>query len=169
MLFLSQKGVLVTKTSKALYFLISVIFFIVFDIYFSELILSTLRFQIRQNQLLDLIFIQNTGAAFSILQNSQTFLIIFSVFAILSIIVYSLRNAEKFSVFAGFWTAMLVAGIICNTYERIYFGYVRDFFKLNFVNFPVFNISDIFINIGVIALIIIIIKNKYLKNETNYR
>jgi len=50
-------------------------------------------------------------------------------------------------------------------YERIYFGYVRDFFKLNFINFPVFNISDIFINISVILLIIIIIKNKYLKNK----
>ena len=60
---------------------------------------------------------------------------------------------------------MLIAGISCNLYERIEFGYVRDFFKLNFIDFPVFNISDIFINISVLALIIIIIKNKYLKNE----
>ena len=58
---------------------------------------------------------------------------------------------------------MLVAGIGCNLYERIAFGYVRDFFKLNFINFPVFNISDVFINISVIALIVIIIKSKYLK------
>ena len=78
---------------------------------------------------------------------------------------YSLKNAEKFSVFAGFWAAMLVAGIGCNLYERIAFGYVRDFFKLNFIDFPVFNISDIFINIGVFAIIVIIIKNKYLKNN----
>ena len=69
---------------------------------------------------------------------------------------------------AGFWAAMLIAGISCNMYERIVFGYVRDFFKLNFIEFPVFNISDIFINISVLAIIIIIIKNKYLKNnETN--
>ena len=60
---------------------------------------------------------------------------------------------------------MLLAGISCNMAERISFGYVRDFFKLNFIDFPVFNISDIFINIGVIAVIIIIIKNKYLKNN----
>ena len=48
-------------------------------------------------------------------------------------------------------------------YERISLGYVRDFFKLNFIDFPVFNISDMLINIGVLALIVIIIKNKYLK------
>ena len=42
-------------------------------------------------------------------------------------------------------------------------GYVRDFFKLNFVDFPVFNISDIFITIGVLALIVLIVKNKYLR------
>jgi signal peptidase II len=58
---------------------------------------------------------------------------------------------------------MLISGIGCNLYERLHFGYVRDFIKLNFIDFPVFNISDIFINIGVIALIFIIIKNKYLK------
>ena len=53
-------------------------------------------------------------------------------------------------------------------YERMAFGYVRDFFKLNFIDFPVFNISDIFINVGVIAIIVIILKNKYIKtNETD--
>lgn len=152
-----------TKINKIAYFLISIIFFIVFDLYFSSLILETLRYEIKENPVLDLIFVQNTGAAFSILENSGAFLIGFSVVAILLIISYAIRNAEKFSTFAGFWAAMLVAGISCNLYERIAFGYVRDFFKLNFIDFPVFNISDIFINISVLALIVIIIKNKYLK------
>lgn len=152
-----------TKANKIAYFLISIIFFITFDLYFSELILNNLRFSQFENSFIDLIFVQNTGAAFSILENSQTFLIAFSIAAILLIIAYAIKNAEKFSVFAGYWTAMLVAGIGCNLYERIAFGYVRDFFKLNFINFPVFNISDVFINISVIALIVIIIKSKYLK------
>ena len=157
-----------TKTNKVIYFIISTIFFIAFDWYFSELILNNLRHQFSGNGIIDLIFVQNTGAAFSLLENYNTFLIIFSICAIGTILFYSIRHLEKFSTFAGFWTAMLVAGISCNMYERIAFGYVRDFFKLNFIDFPVFNISDIFINIGVIAIIIIIIKNKYLKNnETN--
>jgi len=54
----------------------------------------------------------------------------------------------------------LLAGILGNLYERIALGYVRDFFDLAFVNFPIFNISDIFINIGVLGIIILILLDK---------
>ena len=40
-----------------------------------------------------------------------------------------------------------------NCHERIVLGYVRDYIQLNFVNFPVFNVADIFITLGVIALV----------------
>lgn len=152
-----------SKLNKIIYLFISIIFFSAFDLFFSEQIISDFRFNITENPIFDLIFVQNTGAAFSILENFTTFLIAFSIFAIFAIVIYAIKNAEKFSVIAVFWTAMLVSGILCNLYERIHFGYVRDFFKLNFIDFPVFNISDIFINIGVLALIVIILKNKYLK------
>ena len=59
-----------------------------------------------------------------------------------------------------FFSSILAAGIAGNLHERIVFGFVRDFFELKFVDFPVFNISDIFINIGVIALIILILIRK---------
>lgn len=153
-----------SKNNKIIYFFLSVIFFIIFDIYFSEYILNTLRFDYPNNPVFNLTFVQNTGAAFSLLENSQLFLIIFSIISIILILTYTLRNAEKFSTIANLWAAMLVAGIGCNLYERIHFGYVRDFFHLKFIEFPVFNISDLFINISVILLIIIIVKNKYLKN-----
>ena len=152
-----------TRINKIIYLIFSIIFFVIFDLYFSELILNDLRFKFTANPFFDLIFVQNTGAAFSILENSKTFLIIFSVVAIFSVLIYAIRNIEKFTTFAAFWASILLAGIGCNLYERIVFGYVRDFFKLNYIDFPVFNISDIFINISVIALIIIIIKNKYLR------
>lgn len=152
-----------TKINKTIYFIISIIFFIVFDLFFSELILSNLRFNFVENPLLDLIFVKNTGAAFSILENYSLFLILFSLLALILIICYAFKHIEKCSTFACFWTALLVAGVACNLYERIAFGYVRDFFKLNFIDFPVFNISDIYISISVLAIIFIIIKNKYLK------
>ena len=152
-----------TKLNKIIYFFISIVFFSIFDLFFSEIILNNLRFEMPENPLLELIFVKNTGAAFSLLENYSLFLIIFSIFALLVIVNYMLRNAEKFSSFACFWAAMLVAGIGCNLYERIAFGYFRDFFNLKFVDFPVFNISDIFISVSVFALIFIIVKNKYLK------
>ena len=153
----------VSKINKIIYFFITTIFFIIFDFYFSNLILSTAINNFPTNPIFDLVFVKNTGAAFSILENFSIFLIAFSIIAILLVIAFVIRNVEKFSTFAFFWASMLISGIFCNLYERIHFGYVRDFFKLNFIEFPIFNISDIFINIGVIAIIIIIIKNKYLK------
>ena len=119
------------------------------------------------NPVFDLIFIQNTGAAFSILENSKIFLISFSAFAILAMIIYLIKNIQKASTFAIFWASLLIAGVFCNMYERIVYGYVRDFFKLNFIDFPVFNISDIFINISVVAIVIIIITNE-INNRRTY-
>lgn len=119
------------------------------------------------NPIFDLIFIQNTGAAFSILENSKIFLISFSAFAILAMIVYLIKNIQKASSFAIFWASLLIAGVFCNMYERIAYGYVRDFFKLNFIDFPVFNVSDIFINISVVAIVIIIITNEINNRRTN--
>ena len=156
-----------SKTSKIIYFFVSIIFFILFDVFFSDVILNNLE-KFPENSVLDLISIQNTGAAFSILQNSKLFLIAFSALAVLGIIIYTIKNIKKASTMALFWVSLLVAGIFCNMGERIIFGFVRDFFKLNFVNFPVFNISDIFINVSVFAIVVIIIKNNYSKtNEAN--
>lgn len=152
-----------SKISKIIYFFISIVFFTIFDLYLSEKIIKHFRFQLPENNLFDLIFVQNTGAAFSIFENSRVFLIIFSIIALISILIYAIRNFSQYSTIAGFWTAMLVAGIGCNLYERIVFGYVRDFIKINFIEFPIFNISDIFINLSVFALVVIIIKNNYLR------
>ena len=155
-----------TKASKISYFLVSIIFFIAFDIYFSNIMMSCVE-TMPSNPVFDLIFIQNTGAAFSILENSKIFLISFSAFAILAIIIYLIKHIQKASTFAIFWASLLIAGVFCNMYERIVYGYVRDFFKLNFIDFPVFNISDIFINISVVAIVIIIITNEINNRRTN--
>ena len=157
-----------SKMSKLLFFFVSLIFFVMFDMYYSNVIMSNIE-NLPQNPVFDLIFVQNTGAAFSILENSKVFLITFSVCAILGIIYYLVKHINKASGLAIFWTSLLVSGIFCNMWERITFGFVRDFFKLNFVNFPVFNISDVFINISVFAIVIIIVKYNFANknNETS--
>ena len=83
-----------SKISKISYFFISGIFFIIFDNYFSNIILENIQ-NLPENPVFDLIFVQNTGAAFSILQNSGAFLIGFSIFAILGIIIYLIKNIER--------------------------------------------------------------------------
>jgi len=56
--------------------------------------------------------------------------------------------------------SFILGGTISNGLDRIYRGFVVDFINLNFINFPVFNIADISINIGFIFLFYSILKNK---------
>lgn len=155
-----------SNQSKIVYFLISTIFFVFFDLFFSNLTLNNIA-SFPKNSIFDLFYVKNTGAAFSMLQNSKVFLICFAALAILWIIFYTIKHIKKASGFAIFWVSLLIAGIFCNMYERIVFGYVRDFFKLNFIDFPVFNISDIFINLSVFAIVVIIVRHNFKKsNET---
>ena len=87
-----------TKISKISYFLVSIIFFIAFDIYFSNIMMNCVE-TMPTNPVFDLIFIQNTGAAFSILENSKIFLISFSALAILTMIFYLIKHIQKTSTF----------------------------------------------------------------------
>ncbi|MCM1264650.1 MAG: signal peptidase II [Candidatus Gastranaerophilales bacterium] len=116
-------------------------------------------------KLIDIVYVKNYGAAFSMFQNSTVLLIIISIIAMLSIIYTIFNNINKFSTIVFFYSAMLLAGIYCNTYERITLGYVQDFFNLKFINFPVFNISDILINFSVLAIMFLVVTKKYLKND----
>lgn len=149
------------KFSKILYFLVCFIFFLVSDLYLSKLLyLNITRGFIFSSKVMALTFVKNTGAAFNIMPNSREFLIILSVVVITLLFLYVIKNLKSIWMKEIFFISVLCAGIAGNLHERIVLGYVRDFFELKFVNFPVFNISDIFINIAVFALVIIILVKK---------
>ncbi len=149
------------KIGKFIYFIICYAFFIFTDLYLSNILAEKISSGYRlSNDLFSLNYIKNTGAAFNILQNAREMLIILSVIALVLLALYVIKHLKSISLKACFFIAFLSAGIAGNLHERIIYGYVRDYFQLNFINFPVFNISDIFINIGVIALIILILLKK---------
>ena len=143
-----------SKTSKIIY------------LFLTDYILNN-GYMLAENPVFDLIYIKNQGAAFNIFDGCRWFLIIFSVAAAVGLMIYAVKKIEKFSVFLLFFTSMLVSGIFTNMFERLIYGYVRDYIKLNFINFPVFNISDIFINIGVFSIILIILKRSYFNKKSD--
>lgn len=104
--------------------------------------------------------VHNTGGAWSIFSNHSYLFIIASVVAIVLLIKFmfgfknNLRNNIAF--------AFLFGGIFSNLADRIFLGYVRDFldFKLFGYNYPIFNIADITIVVGVILLIVAVIKGE---------
>ena len=151
------------KISKVLYFSVCFAFFVFLTLYCSDMIVSQLMHGFSStNPFFSLNYVENTGAAFSILKDSRELLIIFSVVAICLIISYIMRHISTISMKSIFFLSMLASGIGGNLHERIALGFVRDYVQLNFINFPVFNISDILINVGVIALVIIILLKKNL-------
>ena len=151
------------KVSKYFYFSLCFAFFVFVTLYVSDWIVSQLMYGFSySNNLLSLNYVENTGAAFSLMKDSREILIIASVVAICGIVAYIIRHISTISMKTLFFLAMLSAGIGGNLHERIALGFVRDYIELNFVDFPVFNVSDIFINLGVVAVVIIILLKKKL-------
>ena len=94
----------------------------------------------------------NNGAAFSILSGYNIFLILFTL-ATIYILYKNLEHNKSFYILLG--------GIIGNFIDRIFFGYVRDFldFRIFNYNFPIFNIADICICLGIFLLIIKVVRS----------
>jgi signal peptidase II len=98
--------------------------------------------------------IYNTGAAFSLFENSTKLLIFFSFVVSAVIAIYILRRSKDIELpFLIAW-GFILGGTVGNLADRIHYGYVIDFIKLDFIKFPIFNIADTFINIGAFIIII---------------
>lgn len=149
------------KLSKFIYMVVCFVFFLLTDLYLSnEIIRNIANGFTLHNNVFGLNYVKNTGAAFSLLPNAREFLIIFSVVLITLFFVYVYKHLKSISLKTIFTISLLCAGIAGNLHERIVFGFVRDFFEFTCFNFPVFNLSDVFINIGVVILIILILAKK---------
>ncbi|MBS3994798.1 MAG: signal peptidase II [Alkaliphilus sp.] len=96
-----------------------------------------------------LTYVRNIGAAFSILQNQRTFLIITSSIVMI-IIIWFLLSKKYPNTMVLYSLILVLAGAMGNLVDRIRFGYVVDFF--DFMIWPVFNIADMSIVVGAILL-----------------
>lgn len=94
-----------------------------------------------------LTYVENRGGAFSIFNNKVEIFIILTII-IIGVMVYALR-AHQIHTKLGRWsTYFVIAGGIGNLIDRIFRGFVVDLFDFCFLDFPVFNIADIFICLG---------------------
>lgn len=114
------------------------------------------------NNFFSLTYVKNYGGAWGILNNNLFILITISIFALLTINKYisSDVNITKLSIVSY---GMLIGGIFGNLIDRIFRGYVVDFLNFNIFNydFPVFNIADMLIVVGIILMIIEVIGGYY--------
>lgn len=117
--------------------------------------------------LFNIIVVHNEGAAWGILSGNQIGLIILSVLLFAFLIWYFVKEKKK-SWLLVVSMAFIYGGCIGNLFDRIVFGYVRDFIQFAFwQSFPIFNFADVFLTVGVIlfAIYLIIFLVKKEKSE----
>lgn len=121
------------------------------------------------------IYVHNSGAAWGIFSGRPIFLIIISIIVIALFIAFYILRLRKFKDKISLWLSVslgfIAGGCFGNLIDRIAFGYVRDFINFDFMNFPVFNVADICLTVGIILLFIYFIffyskEEKLLKTES---
>ena len=96
-----------------------------------------------------LTYVQNKGAAFSILENQQWLFITITIISLIIIVYYFLKlygTAEY--KYLKISLILIASGALGNLVDRIRLGYVIDFFDFRLINFAIFNVADICVVVG---------------------
>ena len=150
---------MIYKVKHKFIFLCLSIFITLLDQFTKYLIFYNKKFFVNKDFILfKLDFVKNYGAAFNIFSGSRIFLSLISIFFSI-LLIYLILRKNTLNLFNLYTCSFILGGTIGNGIDRIYKGFVVDFINLNIINFPVFNIADISINIGFIFLIYNIFKN----------
>ena len=107
----------------------------------------------------DLTFVENRGAAFGILNGQRWFFILITIAVTIGVLIYLVKAVKKNEVpkFLIFSIVLILAGAWGNAIDRLFRGYVVDYFEFTFINYPVFNVADIYVVVGTIVMALILI------------
>jgi len=103
--------------------------------------------------LVHLTYVQNTGAAFSMLEGARwLFVVIFLVLTV-AVVWETVKKSLPFTRLERWFIVCIYAGGLGNVIDRVRLGYVVDMIEVEFVRFAVFNVADCFITCGCILLV----------------
>ena len=148
------------KKQNKIFFILLSIFILLLDQITKRII--NLNYETYENMnliLFSITYIKNYGAAFNILTGSRILLSIISIIVsiLLLYLIISKKNIIKLQLYSY---SFILGGTLGNGIDRIIKGYVIDFINLKFINFPIFNIADISINIGFIIILYCLVTHK---------
>jgi signal peptidase II len=98
--------------------------------------------------LFNLVYVENTGAAFSILQGKRVLLIAFAALMLAALLVYIFMKRKSVSPVLLAGLSLVVGGGLGNLIDRVRLGYVVDYLEFQPFSFPVFNLADISVCAG---------------------
>lgn len=152
------------KTTHYLSYLLatlSMIFAIFLDQYTKLLAVENLKNQapidIIEN-VFQLHYLENRGAAFGILQNQKIFFVIIGIIIlIVALFFYFKMPHERHFIPLRICLLLIASGAIGNMIDRIRLNYVIDFFYFELIDFPIFNVADIYVTLSAGLLIVLIL------------
>jgi signal peptidase II len=106
----------------------------------------------------ELHYLENRGAAFGIMQNQQTFFLIAGV-VILSLATWAFIKLPEIKrlIPIRICIVLICAGAIGNMIDRVRLNYVIDFLYFKLINFPIFNVADIYVTLAAFGLVLLIL------------
>lgn len=116
--------------------------------------------------LFSLFYIQNQGAAWGIFEGRMFFFFIITI-GVVGYLIYSFHKYKIESRLAGWSFSFILAGALGNFIDRMLNGYVVDMLRLDFINFPIFNVADVCLTFGVILMMIHILFVEGKEKERN--
>lgn len=110
------------------------------------------------DKFLDLTFVENRGVAFGMFSGQRWFILLLTgVITVVLVYYYMKLPKTREYKFVRMSMVLIFAGAIGNMIDRVYRGYVVDFFEFTFFQWPVFNVADIYVVIGVLILAFLIL------------
>ena len=151
------------KTAKAKYYVLAIVFLVLLvalDQWTKYLAVTHLTDSplILIDGIFELRYLENRGSAFGMLQNKRAFLLAIGIFVLAFGAVYFVKlpwNKKMNSL--RILAVCIAAGGIGNMIDRIRLGYVVDFFYFKLINFPIFNVADIYVTVSVAILFVLIL------------
>jgi signal peptidase II len=103
-------------------------------------------------------YLENRGAAFGLLQNARIFFLAVTLIALAAVIYVLVRLPLKRKyIVLRFLMVLIAAGAVGNMIDRVFLGYVRDFLYFSLIDFPIFNVADIYVTCATILLILLLL------------
>lgn len=101
----------------------------------------------------ELLYVENRGAAFGMMQGKQVFFFVIAAVVIVGVvyILWKMPVSGRYMPL-GFCLSFLCAGALGNVIDRVLRGYVVDFFYFSLIDFPVFNVADIYVVVSAFLL-----------------
>lgn len=158
-----QMGVKMSKRKKTLLLIDSVVLILLVSLDQITKYLAVINLKDKPaipiiKDVFELNYLENRGAAFGVLQNQKIFFLILGVIILCAVVfvLFRVPDEKKYNILHVL-LILVAGGGIGNMIDRIRFDYVVDFFSFVLINFPIFNVADIYVTVSMFGLAVLIL------------